>query len=180
MSNLTYQLNPLLLTDVTKRHPYFREWWGIMGIFRRRQYVPPISLVVSEAEELGDDCWYVTAELIVGRSKLPAFEYGPLDLSELEASCNRPGSYFIWTCDCGCPSCAGRTKGVHVLHDNGLTYWHDLDSDQRYTFRLSDLTAALAVAWQEGRDFLARERRVACPEVNESFFLQPEPMCRST
>jgi hypothetical protein len=143
-------------------------------LFRRRR-AQAVGIVVSEAEEPADGCWYVTAELAVDGRQLAAFDHGPLDLHQLWASCVRPGWYFIWTCDCGDPGCAGRFRGVRVSHRGGLADWRDADSGERYCFRRAELSAALAGAWRRGRELLAADRRVPCPEANRSFFAQHEP-----
>jgi hypothetical protein len=143
-------------------------------LFRRRR-AQAVGIVVSEAEEPADGCWYVTAELVVDGRQLAAFDHGPLELRQLWACCAGPGRYFIWTCDCGDPGCAGLFRGVRVSHRDGRADWRDADSGERYCFRRAELSAALAGAWRRGRELLAAERRVPCPEANRSFFAQHEP-----
>jgi hypothetical protein len=144
-----------------------------MRLFGRR--VQTVRIAVAETEEPADGCWYVTAELVAGGRILAASDHGPLDLLQLRTSCVRPGRYFIWTCDCGCPGCAGRSRGVWVSHHDGLADWNDADSGARYRFRLAELYAAVAEAWRAGGKLLAVGGRVPCPEGNADFFARPEP-----
>jgi hypothetical protein len=134
-----------------------------------------VGIAVLETEVPTDGCWYVTAELIVNGRRLSAVDYGPLDLAQVWASCIRPGRYFIWTCDCGFPGCAGRFEGVRVAHRDGLVEWYDVDDGKRYCFPLHELLMALAGAWRRGQELVTLPGRVPCPEVNGSFFSQPEP-----
>src|SRR5687768_13339844 len=71
------------------------------------------------------------AELIVDGVPLPTFDYGPLDLVELQRSIDRDGTCFIWTCWCGVPDCGGNIEGVEVRHEGDVVRWHDRDMHLR-------------------------------------------------
>jgi hypothetical protein len=52
---------------------------------------------------------------------------GDVDLRQFQASMRQDGNYFIMTCDCGFPGCAGYDKGIRVTND-GIRYrWVDKD-----------------------------------------------------
>ena len=46
-----------------------------------------------------------------------------LDMRELANSCRSDGEYFILTCGCGEPGCAGIFEGITVSHHNGEVIW---------------------------------------------------------
>lgn len=81
-------------------------------------------------------------QIVIDQQVFTAFDHGPIDLSELERSLAADGAFFIWTCECGAPGCAGRFGGVRVEHANGMVRWRDLDTRHHYCFRLADLAAA--------------------------------------
>ena len=85
---------------------------------------------------------FLVPQIVIDQKVFTAFDHGPVDLSELDRSLAADGTYFIWTCECGAPGCAGRFGGVRVVHSNGVVRWHDLDMGRHYCFRLADLTTA--------------------------------------
>lgn len=46
---------------------------------------------------------------------------GHIDLNQLRSSLDENGNFFIWTCSCGSPGCAGLFNGIHVIHSNRKT-----------------------------------------------------------
>lgn len=46
-----------------------------------------------------------------------------IDPVALVTSCTMPGELFIYTCECGDPSCQGITEGVHVSHTDDTVKW---------------------------------------------------------
>lgn len=68
------------------------------------------------------------------------------DLFEFIMSTRKDGTYFIWTCSCGVPGCAGYFHGIEVNSNGGTTHWNDHDLHKRYVFHTPTLHAqALAV-----------------------------------
>ena len=62
-----------------------------------------------------------TPDVIVdGRSMLERFT---LDLRELVASTHANGEYWIFTCGCGEPGCAGIGNPIVVQHGADMVYW---------------------------------------------------------
>ncbi len=98
---------------------------------------------------------YLEAEMIVDGVPLIAFEYGPLDLVELERGLRQDGTFFIWTCWCGVPGCGGNEEGVDVHYDGDLVYWDDRDMKRAYVFRLDDLRRTFASSIDEARQLLS-------------------------
>ncbi len=50
-----------------------------------------------------------------------------IDLSELARSVNQSGEFFVLTCSCGDPGCAGIQQGVHVSHTETYVQWEISD-----------------------------------------------------
>ncbi len=94
-----------------------------------------------------------------------------VDLIQLRASLKENGKFFIWTCSCGAPGCAGRFEGVQVSHSDGITTWHDLDTKRKYVIRSDDLRQAFDQAILDGRLLLSKSiGLVVAPEQNTNAF----------
>lgn len=63
------------------------------------------------------------------------------DIVELINSTRSDGNYFMWTCSCGVPGCAGYYNGIKVVSDDKETTWFDQDLNKQYTFLTSDIRA---------------------------------------
>lgn len=77
-----------------------------------------------------------------------------VDLNQLNSSLNADGTFFIWTCSCGAPGCAGRFDGVVVTHTGETTTWHDLDCKRKFVFTSKDLRDASERGIIDGRNLL--------------------------
>jgi hypothetical protein len=98
-------------------------------------------------------------------------DHGYVDLNQLRSSLNGTGNYFIWTCSCGYPGCAGLVNGVDVTHSNGKTIWHDLDMKRRFVLESKDLCDSFENAISDGRNMLLQRPDCGCtPEENESAY----------
>jgi len=127
-----------------------------------------IAQQMSDPEVKGD---VLIHELVVDGKQFPAWEFGPLDLAEVGRSTEADGVYFIWTCTCGAPGCAGRFLGVLVEHANNLVKWSDRDMHRCFTFRLNELRRAFDEAIQKGSELLARRTGLTIiPEQNAAIF----------
>jgi hypothetical protein len=54
---------------------------------------------------------------------IASFEVYPLDLDALKASSVCAGDYYIWTCSCGIPACAGFYHPIVVVHGAETISW---------------------------------------------------------
>jgi hypothetical protein len=61
------------------------------------------------------------------------------DIVESILSTRKDGNYFIWTCACGVPGCAGYFNGIQVCTEGDSTYWMDRDLDKNYSFGSNSL-----------------------------------------
>ena len=64
-------------------------------------------------------------EVLVDNELLLDFEglYLAVDLLQLALSLQADGEFFILTCTCGVPGCAGLERGVQVTHDDKNVHW---------------------------------------------------------
>jgi hypothetical protein len=147
---------------------------ALLPRLRRRLRPPPgpvaVGVDVFVADDEVDQTDGIVAALVVDGTRLPPFDYGPLDLVALHAACERPGLYFIWTCTCGDPGCGGYFRGVQVTHDGELTHWDNGDAGQRYCFRRSDLWRAVREAHRAGRELRTIGSWEFTPDGNAEFF----------
>ena len=94
-----------------------------------------------------------------------------VDLSQLRSSLEEDGTFFIWTCSCGAPGCAGLFNGVRVKHTNDDTSWDDLDCKRKFVFTSQDLRDAFGRGIIEGQTLLNdRQGLEATPEQNEAAY----------
>ena len=94
-----------------------------------------------------------------------------VDLNHLKTSLDRDGTFFIWTCSCGDPGCAGLFDGVRVTHSGGRTLWHDLDGNRTFITNSQGLRDAYTCGIIEGRQLLKeRPQLEPTPEQNDSAY----------
>ncbi|HPF37506.1 MAG TPA: hypothetical protein P5081_24125 [Phycisphaerae bacterium] len=117
-----------------------------------------------------DDARYLSAEFIFDDHHLEAFDFGPVDLIQLVRSSQSDGTYFIWTCWCGCPGCGGNRLGVEVRTVGACLEWSDRDLNRTYILGKAKLLQALEICRTEARRMLAADPSLVwAPEVNCEF-----------
>jgi hypothetical protein len=67
---------------------------------------------------------YLGVEAVVNGQLVAAIHYLPLDLVALRASAKVPDKYYLWSCTCGIPECAGIWEPVAVTHEAETISWH--------------------------------------------------------
>jgi hypothetical protein len=80
---------------------------------------------------------YIDRKLIADSEK----EWLTIDLLELEKTIKSDGEYFIITCICGNPDCAGITQVIKVWRDTTTIHWKDFShypEKQYYRFDFED------------------------------------------
>ncbi len=76
---------------------------------------------------------YLWIEMLVDDRVIVDFKYYAVDLDELLRSIHSNGEFFILTCWCGVPECAGIEKGVQVNHENDFIFWK-LNEPKQFSF----------------------------------------------
>ena len=70
-----------------------------------------------------DETQYLGFEILVDGQPLTDFTDYALNLEAFLESITQDGQFYLITCWCGIPECAGITQGINVLHDQGLIHW---------------------------------------------------------
>ncbi|NOQ75906.1 MAG: hypothetical protein GQ574_28125 [Crocinitomix sp.] len=76
-----------------------------------------------------------------------------IDCSQLSDSLNSPGSYFIFSCSCGFPGCAGYEHGIQVLYEEDKVIWKDCDSDKTWCFDRQKMMKRMHDLRKEAKDY---------------------------
>ena len=131
------------------------------------------DLVLSTSD--GDD--YLIVALKVNEGSLTDFSYFATDLHELIASKEADGEFYIITCWCGDPGCAGIWQGIRVRHDSGMVQWHVLEPlpVRQYAFRREAYDETIRSIIKQGKRLLFQRRHAGerspaiVPEQNAEF-----------
>lgn len=109
--------------------------------------------------------------------------YTPLDFSSFVDSTKRDGEYFLVTCTCGEPGCAGIFDGVLVTHEGELVRWkvpnpiqRDDDSDEdapitydEYVFDRAVYIATIREALNQLKNIVTTIRSSNREGISESY-----------
>jgi hypothetical protein len=130
-------------------------------------------------------CYWVP-ELWVDGQPLADFQHLCVDLPALHRSLQAPGDYFLLTCWCGEPACAGLHRPVAVRHTPGGITWRMSEPQVRQTLCFDP--QACAEVWaqgvREGMEGLAlsspEEPLALVPAAHERFLrrqgTRPQPL----
>jgi hypothetical protein len=123
---------------------------------------------------------YMVAELFVNDVPLADFSYFATDLNELLASTEKDGEFFILTCWCGVPGCAGLGQGIKVRREPKVVYWRMLEPKPERSFVFEreayDVTiqkiAKTCKRWSWEQRFTNKSVKAieVTPDSNSSFF----------
>ena len=140
-----------------------------------------LSLDLAVAREDAKDLEVVCEAYVDGISLADPKQYS-IALSDLLASADAPGSYFLITCSCGDAGCAGIESPVKVMHAAGAITWEIVapKPERAFTFDESAYRATIggaSVLLAKGASALARSsmKRIVTPLGEEDFFLGGAP-----
>ena len=103
-----------------------------------------------------DSCRYFVPLILVDGEPLTDFSYYGICLTELEQSIVKNGEYFIITCWCGVPECAGIEQGIKVYHDQNTIKWTITQpKKQQFTFSVNDYKTAITQGIAQIKENLA-------------------------
>lgn len=119
-----------------------------------------IGAKLQTERRLGDAEDTVHIILEIDGEPLAAFSYYAIDLEELFRSERESGAFFIVTCWCGQPSCAGIGRGVMVEHRDGLVHWRvpEPEPERELLFVETEYVKALIGLRREIKRFVAQRR----------------------
>ena len=95
-------------------------------------------------------------------------------MSELRRSLKNDGEFFIITCTCGEPFCAGIRRGIQVHRDSKNVHWivRDFGPTQTYTFELEAYLAAIEQGIGQFRQMMTHHGLPVIPQGNAYLFEQ--------
>jgi len=93
-----------------------------------------------------------------------------IDYRALVCSAQAPGGYFIFTCGCGEPGCAGLQAPVEVEHRNDQIFWHmtDPEPERWFTFGKDQYREAIEAGLADILAILSPNRPDSCFGPNGS------------
>ncbi|WP_335194968.1 hypothetical protein [Nostoc sp.] len=106
------------------------------------------------------ETYYLIFEIIVNGQRLTDFTSYAVNLEELIQSIDRDGQFYIITCWCGVPECAGVTKGVNVFHNQDLISWTVIQPapSRTLTFSQKMYENAIRTAIKQGKKLIAQAK----------------------
>ena|SRR5829696_8514220 len=127
---------------------------------------------------------YLVAEVYVDGIPLADFSWFAISLEDLVASAKEDGEFFILTCWCGIPECAGLSRGIEVRLGPKAVHWHVLEPEpeRRYVFRRDAYNRAIEQGIESCRRWFAKQERAGTlgsldiritPDHNHRFFGVP-------
>ena len=144
-----------------------------MKLFRSsKKQTDSFDLRVYIVPEEDEDYFCLQVDLLINGSVGVGL---PTDLTELEKALDSTGEFFIWTCDCGAPGCAGRFKGIRVEHLNDRLSFRDLDASPQlnFTFETYWVRRTFQETLKKGArlaESLKGKKLVSIPDQNRKFF----------
>ncbi len=105
-----------------------------------------------KAHSHNDGITYLILEIKVDGKLLTDFECYATDLDALTRSIESDGEFFIITCWCGIPECAGIKQGLKICHENNFTYWqvHQPEPKRAFVFEHTAYEQAIREVIKQG------------------------------
>jgi hypothetical protein len=142
-----------------------------------------LELRLSTHDPDSDGNSYLIVEILVDRSAIVNFGGLATDLNEFERSLKLTGSFYIITCWCGDPGCAGISEAVHVQHEGTVVRWRLVSPKpaRTFVFAQENYQAVLANVISQGKRLIDSLRSsssktlVVTPNWNVRFFCREAP-----
>ncbi|MEH2368146.1 hypothetical protein [Nostoc sp.] len=118
------------------------------------------NLYIFPDDKTKQEAYYLVFEILVNGQRLTDFTYYAVNLEELIQSIDRDGQFYIITCWCGVPECAGVTKGVNVFHNQDLIRWTVIQPEplRTLTFTKKMYENAIRTAVKQGKKLIAEAK----------------------
>lgn len=124
------------------------------------------------SEEFEEDV--ILTEIFVDGKLLLDFEsnYLATDLLSLERSRDQDGEFFIVTCVCGIPGCAGIREGIRVTHPDGNVHWvvRGVGETQTFYFDPEQYESAIKYGIKQLNELVDRYSLEVVPSQNRKVF----------
>ena len=116
----------------------------------------------------------IVTELSVDGQLLPDFNLESLsvDLSALEQAARASGEFYIVTCICGYPNCAGIKQPIRIDHADGRVRWYGriLGEEQAFAFDPDEFQTAVGRGIEALQRLMARHDLEVAPEINKHVY----------
>lgn len=124
-------------------------------------------------DDSGDQQMTIEPQILV--DGLPFHADYTVDIFEATASCRKEGEFFIFTCGCGVPGCAGIYQGVEVLHNDHLIFWKvlnplidqnrqsekvEMNVKDEFVFSKTQYTEAISKGLEEIKESLLKDKEL--------------------
>jgi hypothetical protein len=112
-----------------------------------------IELLVTAARNGQQNIW-MQGDLEIYINGEKCYDDGDIiDAQAFEDSLKTPGTYFIYSCSCGIPGCAGYEYGIQVSHDGDSIMWNDLDNKTKVTLDRKEMIKQLHDLRKQAKDY---------------------------
>ncbi|NCO73662.1 MAG: hypothetical protein GW795_15060 [Cyanobacteria bacterium] len=121
-----------------------------------------------------DNLYFVTIILVDGKP-IADFSYYATSLTELNNTLKQNGKYFILTCWCGVPDCAGIEQGIQVTHYQDTVKWtiNQPSPHRVFTFSENDYKAVITEGIKQIKEDLANLWFTHTGEYNDKLEIVP-------
>lgn len=92
-----------------------------------------------------------------------------VDLSALELSIKESGKFYIITCICGYPNCAGIKKGIQVSHEDDCIQWKSYLNNEvkECCFNPIEYQIAVTKGIDQLKELMVKHNVEVAPEINK-------------
>lgn len=121
-----------------------------------------------------DNNLYFVSIILVDGQPITDFSYYATSLTELKDSIKHNGNYFIITCWCGVPDCAGIEQGIKVIHHQNTVKWTMTQPQaQQFIFSTDDYKTSITQGIEQIKQDLANLWFTQTGEKNDKLEIVP-------
>ncbi|MCB0482826.1 MAG: hypothetical protein KDC83_15460 [Flavobacteriales bacterium] len=125
---------------------------------------------------------YLVVEVIVDNNPLTNFQWFATDLVHLTKSAESSGNFYILTCWCGYPLCAGLKKPITVEHNHDHIVWKISEPEpvREFKFDMTQYRTAIDRLSIQGNKLIKRLATTSIrgieitPDQNNDYFVDPK------
>ncbi len=119
----------------------------------------------------------IVTEILVDDQPLTNFAEQGLstDLPALQQSINQDGEFYIVTCWCGHPGCAGIREGIKVAYEEPNIHWvvRGIGPTRTFYFDKQEYETAIKQGIRQLQYVMKDKSLGVAPEINKSYFGSP-------
>lgn len=111
------------------------------------------ELVVTACQMDADRIWMQGDLAIRINTEKPYSDSDIIDVDAFMKSLEQDGEFFIFSCCCGIPECAGWKRGIEVLHSEKSIQWTNLNNGKSWCFDKHGVQQNLITIRQEAENY---------------------------